>query len=120
MDKKKYICIACPIGCHLDIEAKDGKVINIEGNKCKRGIDYAINEYTDPKRMLTVTCRVNSKLVHRVPVKTTEAISKKYIKGLIEELYKLNLTTPLKVGEKVIENYKNTNVDIVITRNLEY
>jgi CxxC motif-containing protein len=120
MERIKYICIACPIGCHLDIEAENEKIIYIEGNRCKRGIDYAVNEYTDPKRMVTVTCKVDSKLIHRIPVKTSEAISKKYINGLIEELYKINLTPPLKVGEKIIENYKDTNVDILITRNLEY
>jgi len=119
MDKKKYICIACPIGCHLDVEIKDNKVSYIEGNRCKRGVDYAINEYTDPKRMLTVTCRVNSTIVNRVPVKTSEAISKKYLNSLIKELYKLNLTTPLQIGEKIIENYKDTGVDILITRSLK-
>jgi len=120
MDKKKYICIACPIGCHLDVEAENGKVTYIEGNRCKRGIDYAVNEYTDPKRMVTVTCRVDSKLIHRVPVKTSKAISKKMISGLIEELYKLNLTTPLKVGDKIIENYNDTGIDILITRSLNH
>ncbi len=119
MDKIKYICIACPIGCHLDVEIKDNKVSNIEGNRCKRGIDYAINEFIDPKRMLTVTCNVNSTIVNRVPVKTSEAISKKHINGLIEELYKLHLTTPLHVGDKIIKNYNNTGVDVLITRSLK-
>jgi len=119
MDKIKYICIACPIGCHLDVEVDGKKVVNIEGNRCKRGIDYAVDEYTDPKRMLTVTCKVNSDIVHRVPVKTSEAISKIHIDELIKDLYKLSLVTPLQLGDKVIENYKDTGIDIVVTRSLK-
>lgn len=118
MDKIKYICIACPIGCHLDVEVNGKEVVSIEGNRCKRGINYAIDEHTDPKRMVTVTCNVNSSIVNRVPVKTTEAISKIYIDDLIKDLYKLSLVTPLQLGEKVIENYKDTGVDIVVTRSL--
>ena len=120
MDKKKYICIACPIGCHLDVEIKDGKISNIEGNRCKRGIDYAVNEFTDPKRMVTVTCKVDSEIVNRVPVKTSEAISKKFIDELVKDLYSLKLKAPLKIGDKVIEDYKGSGVDILITRNIDY
>jgi len=120
MDKKKYICIACPIGCHLDVEIKEGKISNIDGNRCKRGIDYAVNEFTDPKRTVTLTCKINSEVIHRIPVKSSEAISKRHIKDLIKDLYELELNPPLKIGDKIIENYKGTGVDIVVTRNVDY
>ncbi len=119
IEKIKYICIACPIGCHLDVDVKNNKIDYIEGNKCKRGIDYALNEYTDPKRMVTVTCRIDSDIVNRVPVKTTEAISKKYIDNLVTELYQLNLATPILVGDIVLKNYEGTGVNIVATRSLK-
>jgi len=119
MDKIKYICIACPIGCHLELEVDAKEVISIEGNRCKRGIDYAIDEHTDPKRMLTVTCKVDSTIVNRVPVKTSEAISKVYIDELVKDLYDLSLVTPLKLGDKIIDNYKDTGVDILVTRSLK-
>jgi CxxC motif-containing protein len=118
MDKKNYICIACPVGCHLEVETDGKKITNIKGNKCKRGIDYALDEFTDPKRTVTVTCSVDSELINRIPVKTSEPISKKYINDLIKELYEITLKPPLKVGDTIIENYKDTGVNIVVSRNL--
>ena len=36
--KKQLICIACPMGCHLEIDIDDD--YKVTGNKCKRGIEY--------------------------------------------------------------------------------
>ena len=48
----EMICINCPMGCMMTLEQKDGE-INVKGNGCKRGIQYAIEECTAPTRMLT-------------------------------------------------------------------
>lgn len=35
----KTICIMCPMGCPLDINKVDGKIV-VTGNTCKRGEIY--------------------------------------------------------------------------------
>ena len=68
-EKDALNCILCPNGCRLHYEA-DG---SISGNKCKRGIDYAKQERTDPVRNLTFTVRTESGKL--VPVRTAKPIS---------------------------------------------
>ena len=54
MTTRDMICVSCPIGCALHVELDDdGKVLSVSGNTCKRGEKYAIDECTNPVRMLT-------------------------------------------------------------------
>jgi CxxC motif-containing protein len=116
MVNKEYICIACPIGCHLSLEIKENNEIKVSGNKCKRGIVYAQEEYLAPKRVVTATCQTNSKIYTRIPVKTDNAILKEHINDLIKEIYKLNLKVPVKRGSVVITNFKGSGVNVLTTR----
>ncbi|OQY36498.1 MAG: hypothetical protein B6229_09955 [Spirochaetaceae bacterium 4572_7] len=121
--KKEMICISCPIGCHLNVSWDEDKEleleqIKVEGNKCSRGITYGREEILSPKRVITATCSVDSIYMHRIPVKTTSAVNKEYMVDLLEEIYKLRIKTPIKTGDVLINNYKNTGVNIVATRSL--
>ena len=59
MAKERLLtCIVCPKGCEMKITFdEDGKIASIEGNTCKRGIGYAEDECTNPKRTVTTTVR---------------------------------------------------------------
>ena len=41
---KELICIVCPRGCHLKVDAE----LNVTGNACPRGIVYGKKEVTAP------------------------------------------------------------------------
>ena len=57
---KTILCIVCPNGCRLNAEkSAEGSGYAISGNKCKRGIDFAIAEITNPTRTLTTTVRTS-------------------------------------------------------------
>ena len=68
--EKELICIVCPRGCHLTIDDN----MNVKGNFCPRGKQYAINEVTCPKRMLTSTVKIISSSIKRLPVITSDEI----------------------------------------------
>ncbi len=116
--KRNYICIACPVGCHLELDATTQEDIKISGNKCGRGEIYAREEYAEPKRMVTATCRTGDERLDRIPVKTTKPILKEHIQSLLDEIYSVKLAVPVKRGQVIIQNYKNTGVDVVATRSL--
>ena len=122
MEQREYICIACPIGCHLKLTAQPEKSgiavekIEVSGNKCKRGEVYAIEEYSEPKRVVTATCRLGIEKLERLPVKTATPILKEHINSLLEDIYKLKITPPVKRGDIVIENYKDTGVNVIAAR----
>ena len=50
---REFICINCPLGCHLTVDDSDKNNVKVTGNTCKRGETYGINEVLHPKRMVT-------------------------------------------------------------------
>ena len=50
---REMICINCPMGCRLTVDDADKANITVTGNTCPRGVTYAVNEVTAPKRMVT-------------------------------------------------------------------
>ena len=113
----KMICISCPIGCHLEVTQKDGD-ISVKNNKCSRGEIYGKEEILAPKRVVTATCPTDSRLIPRVPVKTSAPIRKELINNLLDELYRYTVKTPVQCGEKIFENYFDSGIDVVVTKTL--
>ena len=102
----KLICIKCPRGCELVIDGN-----NVSGNMCPRGIDYAKEETTNPKRIITSLVKLGNRVV---PVKTDKEIPKKLIKDILEEISKINIKKA-KIGDVLIKNVLNTGANIIVT-----
>jgi CxxC motif-containing protein len=111
---RKMTCIVCPVGCHLVID----EYMNVSGNKCAKGMNYAQVEMTDPKRMLTTTVKTVSKIYPRLSVKTNHPISKKLIFNALEEINEIIISKDVKIGDVIIDNILDTNVDIVATKSI--
>ncbi|MCS7202392.1 MAG: DUF1667 domain-containing protein [Dictyoglomus sp.] len=118
---KKLVCVQCPIGCKLNIEisGNDNSILKIDGNKCKRGIDYAQDEIKDPKRILTTSIKVVGGELPLVSVKTDKPISIKYIKIIMNILRSYEVKAPIKRGEIIIQNILDTKANIVATRTVK-
>ena len=43
MEVRELICIGCPLGCPLTVRLEGGEV-EVSGNTCVRGADYAKKE----------------------------------------------------------------------------
>ncbi|OPJ56017.1 DUF1667 domain-containing protein [Alkalithermobacter paradoxus] len=117
--QRDLVCIVCPIGCRMSIEKTDSKDYKVSLNKCKRGEKYAIEEVTNPKRMITTTVRINNGQLRLIPVKTKDAVPKEMIFEIMEYLDDIVVEAPIKLGDIIVENILNTGVDIVATRNME-
>jgi len=117
----ELVCIVCPMGCRLtltkDINAPKGYII--EGNVCKRGVDYAIKEMTNPTRMLPTTVKIKDGFLSRLPVRTTEAIPKELIFKAMDEINIVEIEAPVKCGDIIIHNILGTGVDIIATRSMK-
>lgn len=112
---KEMTCIVCPRGCRLKVDDE----MNVTGNFCPRGKNYAISELTHPVRMVTSTVRVSNRDNMVASVKTSEAIDKDKVFMVIEAVNKMSVSAPCYVGDILIKNIFDTNVDIVITKNIE-
>ena len=79
----KLICIKCPRGCELTIDGE-----SITGNQCARGIDYAKEELTCPKRIVTALVKTKKGIA---PVKSTTDIPKDKIFSVVKEINNLSI-----------------------------
>lgn len=117
METKKIVCIVCPTGCRLTVDKKDKEYI-INGNKCKRGIDYAIAEIEHPTRVLTSTVKIENGIYSRLPVNTSGVVPKGKIFDCMVEINKVVVESPISIGEVIIKNVAGTGVDIVASRSM--
>ena len=112
---KELICIVCPRGCRLTIDDD----LNVTGNSCPRGAIYAKDELTNPKRMITSFMRVKNRENCVVSVKTSTSIPKGMIFQVMEEINKVGVDAPTKIGDVAIKDVLGTGADIIITKNVK-
>lgn len=115
--ERKLTCINCPFGCSLTVTIEEDK-ISVSGNRCKRGEAYGIKEVTNPTRTVTGSVRVKGGELPLVSVKTMPEIPKDKILDVIEQIHKLAVEAPVRIGDVLIHNVADTGSDIVATRNL--
>ncbi|MGM9873737.1 MAG: DUF1667 domain-containing protein [Bacilli bacterium] len=113
--KKELICICCPRGCKL---IYDSETHSISGNFCLKGKEYGLQEVSAPKRMVTSLMRVSNRKDTVVSIKTSTAIPKEKISEILEQLSKIKVEAPIEIGQILIKNIINLNVDIIATKRI--
>ena len=112
---KEFTCIVCPRGCRLTIDDE----LKVTGNSCPRGAEYAVNEVTNPKRMITSIVRVKNRENLMVSVKTSTSIPKGKIFDVLEEIAKVSVDAPIHIGDVLIKDVLGTGSDIVATKEIK-
>lgn len=113
-----YLCIGCPLGCRLEVQEEAGSIVEIRGFSCKRGKEYAEQEHTDPRRMVTTTVRVLNGLWPRLPVKTAEPVAKDDVQAVCAYLRSVTVRAPINVGDVIVKDVLQSGIDIVACRNM--
>lgn len=113
---RELTCIRCPLGCQITVTLDGGRILNVEGNSCPRGEQYARKEVTDPTRTVTTTVPVTGGgSVRRVPVKTAADIPKGRMFDCMRALVRVSAAAPVSIGDVVLPNACGTGVDVVAT-----
>jgi CxxC motif-containing protein len=118
-EKKHFTCVICPIGCEIDVEIRDGDVISMEGNKCKKSEEFVLQELKEPMRTLTTTVRINGARWAMLPVRTDKSIPKRLFFPVIRELADIELQAPVEISDVIVHDIAGTGADIVATRNMK-
>ncbi|MBO5907978.1 MAG: DUF1667 domain-containing protein [Clostridia bacterium] len=114
--QRNLTCIICPRGCNLVIELDDeGKIESVSGNACKRGIGYAEDECTAPKRSVTSTVRCEGGGL--IAVKTASPIPKSLVFECMKKINGTHAKSDVKIGDVIIKNVLGTGVDIIASGN---
>lgn len=112
---KELICIVCPRGCHITVDDN----LNVTGNSCPRGKKYAIQEITNPQRVVTSTVKLINSSLQRLPVKSEDSIPKEKIFDVMKEINKITISSPVEMNQVIIENVLGLGVNIISTRKVE-
>lgn len=116
MEQKNLTCIVCPMGCALTVTLEDGKVRSVSGNTCPRGAKYGEEECTHPTRTLTTTMKVEGK--DMVSVKSASPLPKEYLFDYMKLLNKVELKSPVHIGDVVFKDIGGTGVDMIATKSV--
>ncbi|MFW5998997.1 MAG: DUF1667 domain-containing protein [Halanaerobiaceae bacterium] len=119
LSRKKIICVACPKGCRVKIQAENGEIVNISGYSCKKGKDYAREEFLNPTRILPTTVRVKGGKFPLVSIKTEKPIPVNLIMKAMKKTAEIEVKAPVKCGDIVIKDILGTGVNMVATKNIE-
>lgn len=84
----------------------------------KRGKEYAEQEHTDPRRIVTTTVGVENGLWARLPVKTNQPVPKAMVRAICQALRGLTVHAPVKLGQVILSNVLDSGADIVATRDM--
>lgn len=112
----QLICIVCPKGCHLKVDEEHGYTVT--GNGCPRGAAYGEKELVNPTRTITSTVRISGVKARRVPVKTSADVPKEKIFDIMEELTKVTVQAPVKIGDIIIKDICGLGVNIVAAKDI--
>lgn len=110
-------CITCPQGCTLEL-FKNGDDYEVTGHSCKKGKPYAIQEYKNPTRSIASTVKTVFKEFPRLSVKTDIEVPLKDIFIFMEEINQVVVRDKFKIGEIVLKNMRNTEINLVATNDM--
>ncbi len=117
--KRKLSCIVCPMSCVGEVLLEDGKFAGVTGLTCQRGLEYAQEEVTSPKRMLTTTVRVTGGELALLPVVSRTALPKNKIFASARCLSGVAVKAPVREGDVICANILGLGVDIIAARDVE-
>ncbi len=114
-----YLCIECPLGCHLEVEEDaEGSIVDIRGFACIKGRKFAEQEHTNPRRMVTTTVAVGDGRWPRLPVRTTAEVPKDKVWKVVELLRPVSVESPVTMGDVIYTDIAGTGVDVVASRDM--
>ncbi|MFA6816437.1 MAG: DUF1667 domain-containing protein [Lentisphaeria bacterium] len=117
MTKKKITCIHCPMGCIIDVELNENKILNITGQGCPRGEAYARQECTAPQRILTSSILFHDGTIP-LSVRTDIPILKKDLERCLQEIRTIHPAKPVFIEQILKKNIGNTGANLIATRTL--
>lgn len=115
---KNITCTVCPMGCSLTVSKVNGEYV-VEGNTCKRGAKYGVEEVTNPRRVITTTVKLEGSYLNLLPVKTNDSIPKELMFEVMELLDTIKVSAPINVGDVIVKNVLETGVDIISAKSME-
>jgi len=117
--EEMIICVGCPLGCEIKLILSDrNEEIEVSGNKCKEGKQYALEEFSNPVRTLTATVLTKDSSQPLLPVRTSKPILKTLLRQGMSIIAETTVKPPIKMDDVIVPNLLDTGVDVIATSDL--
>ena len=116
--KRELVCIMCPNGCLMKIGYEGSELKTCTGNMCHKGLDYARNEITDPKRNFASLVKVIGGDMPLVSVRLSAVIPKDRIFDVEKEIWKTEVKAPVHRGQCIIHDILGLGADVIATKDI--
>ena len=117
--KKEIICTVCPRGCHIQVEGEGEQILSVEGQGCKRGLEYASAEFAHPVRILTTTVKLAGQNSDLLPVRSSKPLPKEKLFECMDVIRATVVNLPVSRYDVIIQDICGCGVDIVATKSVE-
>ncbi len=115
---RTFTCIMCPQGCEITAREENG-VLEVSGNKCRKGREYVEQELTNPMRNIATSILVDGGELPLASVRLTAVIPKDRIFDVMDEIRKVRRTAPVYEGDVVIADVLGLGSDVIVTKTVE-
>lgn len=121
---REFTCIMCPQGCDIRVELeedqeKNGKILQISGNKCPKGKEYVTQEIINPVRNIATSILVEGGELPLASVRLTKPVPKARIFDVMAEIRRIHVPAPVMEGEIVIHDCLGLGSDVMVTKTVE-
>jgi len=113
---ERLTCVLCPIGCELEVGRAAGERLDVRGNQCDKGLDFADEEILRPKRNLATSVPLAGTTSRMVSVRLSGPVPRDMIFPILEAIAGLRPEPPVARGQVLIPNVLGTGVDVISTR----
>ncbi|PNR89468.1 molybdopterin oxidoreductase [Petrotoga sp. 9T1HF07.CasAA.8.2] len=120
--KKKIVCTQCPLGCKINVvyaDADEIEIVEVKGNRCKRGLEFVKQEITDPLRVVVTSVKVEDGEIPMASVRSDKPVPLRLMQDIMKTLKQAKVKAPVKRGDVVIQNILDTGSDIIATRSVD-
>jgi CxxC motif-containing protein len=118
METNNLTCIDCPKSCSLTVDIENCRLVKVSGNLCPKGAEYAKSEVENPLRFFTATVLTEGLALKMVPVRIDKAIPKLKTLDAAQEVRKLRIKSPLRVGDVIVKDFLGLGVNLIATRDV--
>jgi len=108
---KQFICIICPKCCQLETDG-----IEVEGAKCKRGKEFALQEAIAPLRVITTTVRYEADEGRKmIPVKTACPLPLEDIPQIMRHIKGVRISEIPPLGSRIKVRGYSKPIELIVT-----
>ena len=117
--RKTIICTTCPNGCEITADYTDRDNFTIEGNRCKRGYEFTLNECFEPKRMFTGSVRLKGAVRKMLPLRSDAPVPKELLMDISESIKNMDVSAPVSSRQVIVKDVLGTGVDLISSMTAE-